>query len=244
MATERRLWLPHVLRLSLFSRAQLAVDPTDTLKLYGVDPEITQEMPAQRQKMSMGSFGAGKIQAMCALDRVDLIWQVPVQPEMVWLGELPEAFAMLATPARTLIEAHSWSRVALGVQAGTLVDSHVDGYEAMAEKLPKLNLNGKECSDFHLQINRFIDVDFGNGQLRLNRLAKWQVGRYFFAPLRLDSGGAELNAGAMLNMYIANTELDINTSDELKRDISGREAVDILTASAEYARQMIENGDP
>lgn len=247
------MWLPSSVRITLFLHDEVAIESQGLLALYGVEEEMSTSVGKQH-KVSVGSFGAGKLQATKSLEKIELLWQVVVQPaqflmqpiqaiiqpKMVRLGELPVVLEMLHSPLKSSIEALNWKRVAVGVRASIEAEDRVDGYRLMAEKHKGLRLDGNECSDFMLQINRFCEIDLPQGGLRINRLAKWNVGGYVIAAI--DADGSKSIASDFLG-YEAGVELDINSAAETTRLISGSEANVIIDFAGHQALEIIDRGD-
>lgn len=174
-STAGNQWNTEALRATVFFDGQWPADSRLGLEtLFGVEIEEETIRASGKEKIQVGSLGAGRIHLQLTSGRCDLNWSaLPSSPaDQPNLGEISEAlsnFSERVSETFSLTEI-SFSRLALGAVLVVPFENKAELYEEVRRIFPSITGGGVEIDDFLFQINYPILIEGKN--YCLNRLRK------------------------------------------------------------------------
>lgn len=247
----RIAWNTQVARLTAFplTRFDVAHFANIWAEIAGSPPEGDEARPREGSRRQWGTLADGRILEI-VVQPARLDWHLAAavtsdsSPPQLHAGAMPvvtEAFVGSVKGWLTQL-AHPISRLGYGTIVISPVASREDGYSALNDLVPSLNLNlSSGFSDLLFQINRpRQQADLGN--IAINRLMKWSVAR--IQTFALTAGGFAVNKLPPVEETFLRLELDINTvPPEVPEALAASELFPIFQKCVDLANEIAECGE-
>lgn len=243
-------WIVPTLRCTVFAETPLD-DPGSWWKdLTGEPPEQDIRRPKESLIQQEGVVDGKKLILVIQLNRIT--WQLFASEKD--LGEqdevaFPPTVGTLAQASEKLIALiNPWfkqsppvSRLAFGCTLHRKVRDMKEGYRALNELLPAVNVDYRNSSDFLYRINRWRKSKTGVPDLRINRLSTWSVVRQFREMVTIPD--SSMTRSLRLMFTACQLELDINTVPEHSEILPQEALPDIFDELVGFGREIAKKGD-
>lgn len=207
---------------------RLTVFPVETPEVAGLRwwSELTGEQPLIRNEFlksgslkETGKFGVGELELVVRPSRID--WNLRAIPDEE--GNPPN----LGAPHESLEKFHSlmnkwlgigrppeaW-RLALGCVLLSLAPSVSEVHKTIS-RFGKISIDGADISDVLFQINRPIRVEWGNEQMKMNRLIK--LSEAVLEQVEVEVGLTPAVRTIGQRAFACQLELDVNTDPQREK---------------------------
>lgn len=239
-------WQAESLRCTVFP-AEQGVELPGFAVAIGTEPDRVEGQPKLRVQKESGVLADGattvvleQLPSLAHL-RVGLPPEVSLKTgaEPAALEQANEIFAVYAN--RWLAALPPLSRLAFGAVLTRSVSSRAEGYQALNELLPAVDVDADGSEDFRYQVNRPREVVVGQESVRVNRLTKWSVRR---TQVFAGDAASPATPRSLEDDYHVVLELDVNTAPGSTAILNtAATATKVFASLVELGVEISEKGD-
>ena len=242
-------WQTEFLRVTAFPISGASdLLPNSWKQITGNDPDEISKHPPPIQSFEAGPFFGGRLSVGHQPGRIDLV-SMPDQTsqsegaqQLRHIGDFGLAMENMLPAARKMFRPDmAMQRLAVGAVIFYPVESTEDGYKVLRSILPVAREIPETASDFSLQVNVPVSLSVtGIGEIRINRLLRWNVARFQIMNMVGGSGIPTQIVGG-IETHAVRVEMDINTPADLATPLSYQNILDVIDYLASIARAIAAN---